>query len=465
MGRTSHRNWSFGYLLFVTAACGAPPVPVEEETAGGTSSDGQQTDKPSSSTTKPSTKPSTPSSSANEPDGTSGGPSSSSEGSTTEPMVVVPDDHVPVIDPDYPGIDIALSGEVAPNGCGDGFDPETASIKLLLNADVPGVRLHVEDGVLLANGVVCQNEDGAPLQVEGLRQIAVKGGTETNLVILDFAIEGFGSTLYEQEGGFHFDGGQGDDALYVRGSAGDDDFYAGAANQRFVAALSSQARVNVFAKSFETLRASFGPGNDGWREIGRLNVGLYDLDSGSALRIEGIDLPQRLWGGDGNDELNGGALDDRIVGGSGDDIVNGMDGNDQFDEESGANGRDLINGGPGLDETSYYLRTADLIVELCESDSAFACEGACTCDAASGEEGEGDTVINVEIFRSGAGNDLISAGPADNYIYAGEGKDRMLGGAGSDVLMGGEGLDEFDGENDEDICDADEEELATSCEI
>lgn len=448
------------FLLTCTAACGTPPVPVEEEETSDTGDEtGDDTgDEPST----PSTKPTTPST---KPSGSTPPPGSPPTSVPPEPTIDVPEDHVPVIDPDYPGIDIALPGETAPKGCSDGYDPETATIELTLDTKVPGVRLYVEGGILHANGVACEDDQGEGLAVEGLTQLVVKGGNEVNLVILDFAVESFGTSLFAAEGGLRFDGGQGDDALYFRGSAGDDEFYAGAANSRFVAAFSSVARVNLFAKSFETLRSSLGPGNDNWREIGRLNVGLFDLDSGSVLRIEGIDLPQRLWGGDGNDELNGGAFDDQIVGGSGDDISNGWDGNDRFDEESRSNGNDLINAGLGLDEVSYSLRVNDLNIDLCESDELSGCNAGCPCEGVSGEEDEADTLINAEIMRSGGGNDMITAGAADNYIYAGEGDDTIVGGAGSDVLQGGEGVDEIDGGQDEDICDTDADEVANSCEV
>lgn len=456
--------FAFSAVFFTgVAACGTPPVPVEEEATSDDTGDDDTGDADTGDApTTPSTKPTTPST---KPSASTPPPGSPPTSVPPEPTIDVPADHVPVIDPDYPGIDIALPGETAPSGCSEGYDPETATLALTLTAKIPGVRLHVEDGILHANGVACEDDQGEGLPAEGLTQLVVKGGTENNLVILDFAVESFGTSLFATEGGFRFDGGLGDDAMYFRGSAGADEFYAGAANSRFVAAFSGVARLNLFAKSFETLRASFGPGNDKWQEIGRLNVGLFDLDSGSVLRIEGIDLPQRLWGGDGNDELNGGAFDDQIVGGSGDDISNGWDGNDRFDEESKANGKDQINAGLGLDEVSYALRVNDLDIELCESDELSGCDAGCPCEGVSGEADEADTLINAEIMRSGGGNDIITAGAADNYIYAGDGDDIIEGGAGSDVLQGGEGIDDIDGGEDEDICDVDADEAANSCEV
>lgn len=447
------------FLVWVLAACGAPPVPVEEDGAetGDNETGGAGTTPASSST------PGTPNNTGTS--GSTGAPSVAPADSSTKPPVPVPDDHVPVVHPDFPGIDVALPGETPPKGCVDGYDAEKATIQLVLDSTTPGVRLHVAEGVLHANGSPCEDDREQPLAVEGLRQVRVRGGGEANLVIVDFAEAGFGQTLFEQEGGFHFDAGQGEDALYFRGSPGDDEFYVGAANARFVAALSSIPRVNLFAKSFELVRTSLGPGDDVWAEIGRLNVGLFDLDTGSKLNIKGIDVAQRIWGGDGHDELNGGALDDEIVGGAGDDLVNGRDGNDRFIEDSRANGRDILNGGGGLDAVDYGARGEDLVIELCESEVTSGCSNGCECEPQSGEDGEDDIVVNVEIVYSGSGNDILRGGPADNYIYAGKGDDQLYGGAGSDVLQGGEGQDEFDGGDDEDICDADEDEIAISCEV
>lgn len=456
------------------AACSSAPVPVEEEAEDRRSNSDDSSD--SSAAPSSSGKPTKPSSNSS----TSVSPSPSNSGDPSEPVgptkpggngdepIPVPDGHVPDIDPDFPGIDVAIVGETAPSGCtSGGHQIRYHAFVINLSNVVPGVRLHVEDGVLHANGHGCRNESGEPMLVEDLRQLHVNGGPEANLVILDFADSDFGSQLFQEEGGFRFDGGLGDevDALYIRGSRGDDEFYAGAANSRFVAALSSTARVNLFAKSFEQVRVSLGPGDDTWAEIGRLNVGLFDLDGKTPLNIKGIDVPQRIWGGDGNDELFGGAFDDLIVGGYGDDILNGRAGNDRFEELSQQNGRDTINGGPGLDEVNYGLRSRNLVVELCTSEAQAGCDEKCDCSPVSGEDGEEDTIVNVEIARTGSGDDTLRGSPGDDYLYGGEGDDRLFGGAGSDVLQGGEGDDEFDGGDDEDICDADPGEIVLSCEV
>lgn len=436
------------------AAC-APPVPVEDEPINGS----DVGDKPAP------TKPSKPTPSGSNSVTPTPKPSDTAQTpSPDEPSIPVPVDHEPDIDPAYPGIDVALPGATAPAGCFDGWNAENTTLSLKLDHQVFAVRLHVEDGVIHANGQACE-ADAQPLLAESVKFLSVKGGAEANLVILDFAIESFGSALFEEEGAFRLDGGDGDDVLYVRGSDAADHFYWGAANSRLVAAFSSFPRINLWAKSFEGLRASLGPGDDVWRSIRHLNVGLFDLDSGAVLNISGIDVPQFLWGGDGDDELNGGKFDDWLSGGAGADVLNGGDGGDRFDEGEEASGADIINGGNGLDEVSYAARTTSINVRLCRASVNDGCDASCVCEPTSGTEDEGDRVINIEIVSTGVGDDTIVGSPGDDYIYSGAGDDIIQGGAGSDVLQGGPGRDELDGGDDEDICDTSADEESTSCEI
>lgn len=454
--RSVKRLQLLGFGMFCVVAC-APPVPIEEAPIEG---GGTKTPTPSKGGTH--ARPGSDDVTSEQPDS---GPASTGEPSS-DPSTPFPakDDHVPVIDPEYPGIDVALTGTDAPIGCVDGWDENSRSLVLELDENIPGVRVHVEGDVLHANGHACQ-ANGDSLSPDDIQTLSIRGGGEANLVILDFAVEGFGETLFEQEGGFRLDGGKGEDVLYIRGSEGADEFYVGAVNQRLVAALSSFPRINLWAKSFERARVSLGPGDDAWRAITRLNLGLFDLDSGSVLNINGIDLPQELWGGAGHDELNAGKHDDYLNGGTGDDELNGGEGGDRFDEGGSQNGRDTINGGAGLDEISYAQRINDVTVEMCTTEGGAGCDEACDCEPTSGAADEQDRVINIEIVSTGVGDDVIIGTPGADYIYAGAGDDVIRAGAGSDVLQGGRGDDDLDGGGDEDICDSQPHEARISCEI
>jgi Ca2+-binding RTX toxin-like protein len=370
-----------------------------------------------------------------------------------------------VIDPDFEGLDTALVPATAPAGCKSGYDPMTRLLTLALDAEIFGAHLSVEDGQLVVNDKPCTH-DGKALEVEQLDRIKITGGAEDNVVILDSSQGDFGESLFMGEAGFYMDLAGGTDHLLVRGSRGDDAYYVGSDAQRLILALTSMARINVWAKGVERFTASLGPGDDLLVPIQRLNVGLYDVDSGSVLQAQVLNVASELWGGDGHDEIVGSNQDDFISGGAGNDKLDGLLGNDFFDEGLNANGSDVINGGEGLDEVSYRFRSRDVSVHLCHAESAVGCASEqCDCLAENGEEEEGDVLVNFEIVRTGSGNDLLVGSDGDDYLYGGDGDDTLLGGAGSDVLQGGPGMDILDGGADEDICDGDENDIVISCEI
>ena len=104
--------------LFCGAACSAPPTPIEDEGEDTEQTGGSSTTAEPSSSTTPSTKPGAV---APKPSGSTEPPSVPVPVNpvTPEPTLPVPEDHVPMFDPDYPGIDIALPGDKAPSGCSD----------------------------------------------------------------------------------------------------------------------------------------------------------------------------------------------------------------------------------------------------------------------------------------------------------------------------------------------------------
>lgn len=452
-------------LPFIAAACLAcsgAPLPEEEEQerpSGGPSkpSTPDPSDGPSQSTSSPEPSP-----------GMVGMPGTPEDEmpSDENPFAPVDPDHIPVFNPDYPGLDEALVPSAEPNGCTGGFDAETAELSIALNEEVWGVRLDARDGVLHANDHACTGDAGDPLGVEAVSRVRVVGGGERNVVILDLSRGSFGERLLAAEAGFHVDLGAGLDHFLFRGTAEADDLYIGGSPQRVMMGLSATARINVWVKQVEALTLSLGPGDDSLQDIGRLNVGLYDVDSGSVLSVGEIESRMRLYGGEGNDLLRGSGLDDLLDGGAGDDTLSGLGGNDFFDEASAANGADVINGGAGLDTLSYSRRIEPLTVALCSAIAEDGCSTAeCSCQATSGESDESDTIVNVESVRSGAGDDLLVGTEGDDFLYGDEGNDVLEGLDGSDVLQGGPGLDELFGGEDADICDAEPDETVDSCEI
>ncbi len=441
-----------GAVLAMTLAslsgCGSPP-PAPDDDGAASSRAGK-----SSSTSGSGAKGSSDSSGASG----SGGGAAGIDGD--EPAIPP---HIPVYDPDYPGLDEALVPDVPVPGCEDGFDPDSATITFSLDRDAYGVWLSAQEGVLYANGRECEVE-GSPMQVDQLDRIQVTGGPEDNVVLLDLSKGEFGARLLEADYGFHFELGSGTDHFMLRGTAGDDSIYGSGAQTALLAALSELPRLNLWVDQLEELTYSLGPGNDTFDEVGRLNVGKYD-DRGVTARVEDPAFPVNAFGGEGDDVLRGGQMSDFFAGGPGDDVMNGGEGGDYFDEGASSSGRDLINAGPGLDTVSYQYRAEDLTVVLCMADTSVGCTGDCDCEAVSGELEEYDTLINLEIARSGSGNDHMLGSDGDDYLYGEAGDDLLEGGPGSDVLQGGVGFDQLMGGADEDICDADEQDMAMSCEI
>jgi Ca2+-binding RTX toxin-like protein len=451
-----HRTWMWSGLstVLVWAACSATPLPPEpEDEPTPTSTGTSKPPKPPQTTTKGG------STSAPGVDDADGG---GADGGA--PVELPP--HEPIIDPDYPGLDVGFAPDADVEGCAGGYDAETFTLQLNLDTTVNSVRLSARDGKLLANERECTKSEGATLLLEELERIAVVGGSEPNVVIVDLSDGDFGSRLFEQAGGFHLSLGAGVDQLLLRGTLNDDAFYAGSGTSRLMIALSSMARINVWGKDIESMVVSPGPGSDVVEYIGRLNVGLFDVDTGGILRASEVAVPMQLWGGEGADTLVAGSADDLLVGGDGDDVLSAGDGNDVVDEAAASNGSDTLNGGPGSDELNYRLRDTDLKLELCSAETQLGCDVAdCNCTRDNGATDEGDTLANFERVRSGNGNDRLIGTAGDDYLYGEQGDDELIGLGGSDVLQGGEGDDIFDGGDEGDICDADPGELADSCEI
>ncbi len=145
-----------------------------------------------------------------------------------------------------------------------------------------------------------------------------------------------------------------------------------------------------------------------------------------------------LLGFGGNDTLNGLGGDDSIDGGDGDDSLSGGTQNDTL---TGGTGNDTLDGGAGTDTANYADRAL-----------AVAINPFINTAAVSG--GELDTILNIENFTGGSGNDtiqgtfgvnVIAGGGGNDLIYAFDGADLVDGGAGNDVIAGGIGDDTITG--------------------
>ena len=91
-------------------------------------------------------------------------------------------------------------------------------------------------------------------------------------------------------------------------------------------------------------------------------------------------------------------------------------------------GDDVIDGSTGLDICDYTLIHADLQLDLSRGHVTGA---------------GNDSLIAVETFWSGSGNDILHGNEASNVITGAAGDDLISGGPGNDTLNGNDGQDTF----------------------
>jgi Ca2+-binding RTX toxin-like protein len=218
------------------------------------------------------------------------------------------------------------------------------------------------------------------------------------------------------------------------------------------------------------LRMELGDGDD--RVIlSDYMTGTIVVDGGSGNdHIEGPngDRVDTFLGGDGDDELLGGGGDDLLDGGPGNDDLDGSYGRDALsggpgdDQLRGDNKTpepDVLDGGPGLD------RIADAAYNAFDGDPQAAISITLDGRANDGRPGEGDNVIDVElfrllapatlvagaqgvafeVFRTVAGGSTLTGGPAADRLTGFDYDDRIDGKAGDDVIMGSYGNDTITG--------------------
>ncbi|WP_281428284.1 calcium-binding protein [Actinoplanes hulinensis] len=198
---------------------------------------------------------------------------------------------------------------------------------------------------------------------------------------------------------------------------------------------------SVVNKSSLRLHAWGGSGND--RLTGGAREDEFHGNTG-ADRIYGLGGDDRLSGDDGNDVIYGGAGNDGIAGGKGNDREYGGAGNDGHGQGSDTKSADadLVDGGTGVDQVSYFHRRKAVTAD---SDSGKRDDG---------RKGEGDTLLGIEDFSGGWGDDRLTGGNGPNFLQGQNGNDILVGGGGddwfrdtyggNDKLYGGAGDDLFD---------------------
>ncbi|HYJ82081.1 MAG TPA: calcium-binding protein, partial [Allosphingosinicella sp.] len=144
-------------------------------------------------------------------------------------------------------------------------------------------------------------------------------------------------------------------------------------------------------------------------------------------------LTTGIYGDSGANALQGTALDDLIFGFDGDDILTGGAGTDRLD------------GGAGVDTADYALETGGggIIVNLSGGAVYRFNQTAIQPGQALDSYGNVETLVGVENFRTGSGDDYVLGDAGANRFETGGGRDILVGGGGADYLAGGGGDDQY----------------------
>lgn len=195
-----------------------------------------------------------------------------------------------------------------------------------------------------------------------------------------------------------------------------------------------------------------------------------------------VDIPVRLFGGAGDDQLRGGVASDLLDGGAGDDQLLGRAGNDTLE---GGDGNDVLDGGDGADELTGGAGADDLVggpgVDTVRYDDSGRLLGV-TVTVGAGTANDGsiedrnsliradrldDVAASVEVvvgtrnadvlhglpvvsgtgraLNGGQGDDQLHGGPNAETLLGGDGDDALFGNVGDDRLVGGHGADQLHG--------------------
>lgn len=255
-------------------------------------------------------------------------------------------------------------------------------------------------------------------------RVSLEGG---GLVMVAFGGEG-DDTISGAFGASTLHGGAGDDYLSgnvllgadIQGGAGNDNIYAGVANEDNIAMLGPDAGTVLVASTIQ--------GGDG---------GDYISIYGGASRIfggAGNDVlygQGTLSGGDGDDTMaNTGSLATILFGGMGNDTLMVWGGGDNATEMHGGDGTDSITGGQEGD--LLYGGIGNDILSGGSEDTIVG--GADTLYGGSGD----DTLYGSQGVMSAMGglaNDEMYGGGGDDMIWSYRGGDSLYGGDGADNII------------------------------
>jgi Ca2+-binding RTX toxin-like protein len=205
---------------------------------------------------------------------------------------------------------------------------------------------------------------------------------------------------------------------------------------------------------------------DGSQAMDDLFIYLWDLGNGKEVEnaiggagddtIEGNEMANMLWGGDGNDWIDGLFGNDWIDGGAGNDAMTGGAGADTLSFQASPNGVVVDNqlgfaAGYGDDAIDFF----EIIFGSAYDDEIIAGQTQFSANQRI-VAGTGDDIIvgsnSSDLLKGGGGNDNIRGGQGDDDLMGAGGDDYLSGSQGDDYLKGGKGTDTGNGGKGDDVC-------------
>lgn len=309
------------------------------------------------------------------------------------------------------------------------------------------------DTLLGEGGADTVSGDQGEDQVEGgAGDDVLSGGSENDNVIGGAD----GDTITGGSGNDGIAGGPGDD--HVTPGLGDDGDVYGGAGIDTIAYLDAAGAVSVDlattagrdgneldgdedARDFENIVGTSSTdtlqGTDGPNTITTRGGADTASGRGGADTLKGDVSGQTLLGGEGDDLLEGFAGSDTLQGGGGHDT---LEGGSESDLLNGGSGADVIDGEGGADTIDYTERADRVLVDL--SAPGTPGNGGVIDDRdGAGPDATRDQILQIEVVKTGAGDDTIIGDAAPNALSGGPGADAITGGAGIDSFEAGPGAD------------------------
>jgi len=179
---------------------------------------------------------------------------------------------------------------------------------------------------------------------------------------------------------------------------------------------------------------------------------IFGSNSGINVQSRQRDIPNRLFGGGGNDIIHGGGANDVLIGGPGNDAMHAWFGHDFL---AGGDGDDYLSGGPQNDRLFGQDGDDDIHGET-GTDEVHGQAGNDIGGTGSNPPGDAnpETGFGIDYAYGGPGDDHLFGFTGENRLFGGPGNDTMggnehndslYGEAGDDLLLGGDGADQIEG--------------------